>query len=150
MKYLCLICPETVMEHMPEADRRRHFQHYDQFTQSIKRNGHFIDANRRQPAAWASRFWCVTARCRLPAVRLPKRKSNLAATILSMRWIWMRPFRSPRKSPAHALVASRCARSPKMRRPSRPDLTLRVRRTGPVWKNDPVRVDVASERPPNE
>lgn len=54
MKYLCLICAETVMEHMPEADRRQHFREYERFTQSIKRDGHFIGANRLQPADRAS------------------------------------------------------------------------------------------------
>ncbi len=28
MKYLCLICAEKVMEHMPEAEAKRHFQEY--------------------------------------------------------------------------------------------------------------------------
>ena len=50
MKYLCLICAETVMEQTPEADAEKHFQEYAEFTQSIKRSGHFIGANRLKPA----------------------------------------------------------------------------------------------------
>jgi hypothetical protein len=50
MKYLCLICAETVMEQMPEADAAEHFQEYAEFTQSIKSSGHFIGANRLKPA----------------------------------------------------------------------------------------------------
>jgi hypothetical protein len=59
MKYLCLICAETVMEQMPEADAAEHFQEYAEFTQSIKSSGHFIGANRLKPADTA-----VTVRVR--------------------------------------------------------------------------------------
>jgi hypothetical protein len=50
MKYLCLICAEKVMEQLTEADARNHFQEYLEFTQDIKRNGHFVSANRLKPA----------------------------------------------------------------------------------------------------
>ena len=50
MKFICLICAETVMEQMPEADAEKHFQEYAEFTADIKRNGHFIGANRLTPA----------------------------------------------------------------------------------------------------
>lgn len=50
MKYLCLICAETVMEQMPEADAEKLFQEYDEFTKGIKSSGHFIGANRLTPA----------------------------------------------------------------------------------------------------
>ena len=59
MKYLCLICAETVMEQMPEVDAAEHFQEYAEFTQSIKSSGHFIGANRLKPADTA-----VTVRVR--------------------------------------------------------------------------------------
>jgi hypothetical protein len=49
MKYLCLICAETVMEMMPEADAAKHFQEYAAFTEGIKRSGHFVGANRLKP-----------------------------------------------------------------------------------------------------
>jgi hypothetical protein len=49
MKYLCLICAETVMEQMPEADAEKHFQEYSEFTEGIKKSGHFIGANRLKP-----------------------------------------------------------------------------------------------------
>lgn len=50
MKFICLICAETVMEQMPEADAEKHFHEYAEFTRDIKRNGHFIGANRLTPA----------------------------------------------------------------------------------------------------
>jgi hypothetical protein len=54
MKYLCLICAEKVMEHMSEADAEKHFQEYMEFTDSIKKDGHFIGANRLKPADTAT------------------------------------------------------------------------------------------------
>src|SRR5258705_3108727 len=50
MKFICLICAETVMEQMAPADAEKHFQEYAGFTADIKRNGHFIGANRLTPA----------------------------------------------------------------------------------------------------
>ena len=54
MKFLCLICAEKVMEQMPPADAKAHFQEYLEFTEGIKRSGHFIGGNRLLPAASAS------------------------------------------------------------------------------------------------
>lgn len=54
MKYLCLICAETVMEHMSEEAAARHYQEYAAFTEGLKRTGHFISANRLQPADTAT------------------------------------------------------------------------------------------------
>ena len=50
MKFICLICAETVMEQMAPADAEKHYQEYAEFTADIKRNGHFIGANRLTPA----------------------------------------------------------------------------------------------------
>src|SRR5438034_4335916 len=50
MKYLCLICAETMMEQMSAEDAEKHFQEYAEFTKSIKSSGHFIGANRLKPA----------------------------------------------------------------------------------------------------
>ena len=50
MKYMCLICAEKVMEHLTEADAAEHFQEYAEFTENIKKNGHFVSANRLKPA----------------------------------------------------------------------------------------------------
>lgn len=50
MKYLCLICAETVMEHMTESDAAKHFNEYMEFTQSIKDSGHYLGCNRLLPA----------------------------------------------------------------------------------------------------
>ena len=49
MKYLCLICAETLMEQMPEADAEKHYQDYTEFTEAIRRSGHFIGCNRLLP-----------------------------------------------------------------------------------------------------
>lgn len=49
MKYLCLICAQTVMEQMPPAEAEKHFQEYAEFTETIKKSGHFIGANRLKP-----------------------------------------------------------------------------------------------------
>lgn len=54
MKYLCLICAETVMEQMPDADAASHFQEYAEFTENIKKSGHFLGANRLKPAVTAT------------------------------------------------------------------------------------------------
>ncbi|MBI3897007.1 MAG: YciI family protein [Gammaproteobacteria bacterium] len=54
MKFLCLICAETVMEQMPEADAKAHFQEYVEFTRNIKQSGHFIGANRLKPVDTAT------------------------------------------------------------------------------------------------
>ena len=53
MKFMCLICAEKVMEQMAPADAEKHYQEYAEFTEDIKRNGHFIGANRLTPAATA-------------------------------------------------------------------------------------------------
>ena len=50
MRFICLICAETVMEQMAPADAEKHFQEYADFTADIKRKGHFIAANRLTPA----------------------------------------------------------------------------------------------------
>jgi len=49
MKYLCLICAETLMEQMPEADAEKHYDEYSEFTEGIRRSGHFIGCNRLLP-----------------------------------------------------------------------------------------------------
>lgn len=54
MKYLCLICAETVMEQMSEADAGRHYEEYREFTEEVRTSGHFVAANRLQPPAAAT------------------------------------------------------------------------------------------------
>ena len=49
MKYLCIICAEKVMEHMSEADAALHYKEYAEFTDSIRKSGHFIGCNRLLP-----------------------------------------------------------------------------------------------------
>ncbi len=53
MKFLCLICAEQMMEDLEPADRAQHFGEYAAFTEAIKREGHFVSANRLLPAATA-------------------------------------------------------------------------------------------------
>ncbi len=54
MKYLCLICAEKVMEQITEADAKRHYRDYAEFTQAIRKSGHFVDCNRLLPPAAAT------------------------------------------------------------------------------------------------
>jgi hypothetical protein len=49
MKYLCLICAETVMEQMSEAAAEKHFEEYREFTEAIRKSGHFVAVNRLLP-----------------------------------------------------------------------------------------------------
>ncbi len=53
MKYLCLICAGTVMEHMSDAEAEQHFAEYAEFTEAVKQSGHFA-GNRLKPADTAS------------------------------------------------------------------------------------------------
>lgn len=53
MRYLCLICAETVMEMMSDSDAEAHYAEYGEFTESIKDSGHFVGANRLQPVETA-------------------------------------------------------------------------------------------------
>lgn len=46
MKYLCLICAETLMEQLSAPDAERHFEEYRAFTEEIRRSGHFVGCNR--------------------------------------------------------------------------------------------------------
>jgi len=50
MRYLCLICAQTVMEQMTQADAEQHYRDYAQFIASIRKSGHFVAANRLKPA----------------------------------------------------------------------------------------------------
>jgi hypothetical protein len=49
MKYLCIICAEKVMEQMSAEDAAAHFDEYAEFTQSIRKSGHYLGCNRLQP-----------------------------------------------------------------------------------------------------
>lgn len=49
MKYLCIICAEKVMEQMQEADAEKHYEEYREFTEAIRRSGHYLGCNRLLP-----------------------------------------------------------------------------------------------------
>jgi hypothetical protein len=49
MKFVCLICAEKVMEQMPVADAEKHYEEYREFTEDIRKSGHFLASNRLQP-----------------------------------------------------------------------------------------------------
>lgn len=49
MKLLCLICAEKMMEQMPKAEAARHFEEYREFTDAIRKSGHFIGVSRLLP-----------------------------------------------------------------------------------------------------
>jgi hypothetical protein len=54
MKFLCLICADTMMEHMSEADASRHYADYRTFIEEIRRSGHYLGCNRLQLPATAT------------------------------------------------------------------------------------------------
>ena len=54
MKFLCIICAEKVMEQMTDADAAKHFEEYREFTDTVRRNGHYLGCNRLLPAAAAT------------------------------------------------------------------------------------------------
>ena len=49
MKFLCLICADTVMEQMSEAVAAQHFADYARFTAEIRHSGHLVAVNRLKP-----------------------------------------------------------------------------------------------------
>jgi len=49
MKFLCLICAETLMEWMSEADAVKHYQEYREFTDSLRSENRLISCNRLLP-----------------------------------------------------------------------------------------------------
>ena len=59
MKYLCLICAETVMEQMSSDVAEQHFKEYSEFTKNIRESGHYLGCNRLLPPSTA-----VTVRVR--------------------------------------------------------------------------------------
>lgn len=54
MKYLCLICADTLMEHMSAARAEKHYQDYTAFTEEIRRSGNFVGCNRLLPPETAT------------------------------------------------------------------------------------------------
>jgi hypothetical protein len=54
MKFLCLICAERMMEQLPKADAENHFGDYANFTEAIRKSGHFVGCNRLLPPAAAT------------------------------------------------------------------------------------------------
>lgn len=59
MKFLCLICAETVMEQLPAAEAERTMGDYLEFARSIRASGHYVGGNRLLPRETA-----VTVRVR--------------------------------------------------------------------------------------
>ncbi len=49
MKYLCLICAETVMEQMSAAVAKQHYEDYTRFTAAIRKSRHLVAVNRLKP-----------------------------------------------------------------------------------------------------
>lgn len=50
MKYLCMICAETVMEMMSDSDAEAHYAEYAEFTENLKQSGRYAGGNRLKPA----------------------------------------------------------------------------------------------------
>jgi len=53
-QFLCLICAETLMEHMSEAEARRHLAQYRVLTNDLRKRGQLIGCNRLLPAETAT------------------------------------------------------------------------------------------------
>jgi len=49
MKFLCLICAETLMEWMPEPVQAQHYDEYRAFTEAIRASGQLVSGNRLLP-----------------------------------------------------------------------------------------------------
>jgi hypothetical protein len=49
MKFLCLICAETLMEWMPESAQAQHYGEYREFTEAIRASGQLVGVNRLLP-----------------------------------------------------------------------------------------------------
>ncbi len=81
MKFLCLICAEKMMEQMSEADAEQHFQEYAEFTEAIRRSGHYVGCNRLLPPAARPRCGCARAISRPPTGPTPKPRSSSVATM---------------------------------------------------------------------
>ena len=54
MKYLCLIAAEKVMEQMTDADAAKHYDEYREFTDAIRKSGHYLGCNRLLPPVAAT------------------------------------------------------------------------------------------------
>jgi hypothetical protein len=54
MKFLCLICAEKVMEQMTDENAEKHYLEYTEFTEAIRKSGHFVACNRLLPPAAAT------------------------------------------------------------------------------------------------
>jgi hypothetical protein len=54
MKFLCLICAESVMEQMSPAQADKHFEEYREFTEDIRASGHFVECHRLLPPQTAT------------------------------------------------------------------------------------------------
>jgi hypothetical protein len=53
MKFLCLICAQTLMERMSKTDADRHYEEYREFTDDVRRGGRLISCNRLLPPDYA-------------------------------------------------------------------------------------------------
>jgi hypothetical protein len=119
MKYLCLICAETVMEHMTEEAAARHYQEYAAFTEDLKRHGHFISANRLQPVNTATTLRMRNGRVTVTDGPFAETKEQfggyyvIKARDLKGRSRWRPKFRG------RVTAVSSCGQSPKTRRPWR-------------------------------
>lgn len=49
MKYLCLVCAETLLEGMPKPEAESHYAEYERFIEEVRRSGHLLGRNRLRP-----------------------------------------------------------------------------------------------------
>ena len=94
MKYLCIICAETMMEMMPEAGAATHYDEYAALTQDIKKSDHFLGANRLKPVDSATTVRLRNGKLSMTDGSFPKPRNSLAVTTSSMPNIPMMSSRS--------------------------------------------------------
>ena len=115
MKFLCLICAEKVMEQMPEADAEQHYRDYAEFTEAIRRSGHFIGCNRLLPPGAATTIRVRKGKISTTDGPWVETKEQLGGYYLIEAKDLTRRYGSPRRSRGHGSAASKFGRSPRTR-----------------------------------
>jgi hypothetical protein len=82
MKYLCLICAETVMEQMPDADAEQRYAEYREFTEAIRKSGHLVAVNRCCRPMPRPR--CGYARARSRPLTGPTRRRRSSSVVITL------------------------------------------------------------------
>ena len=82
MKYLCLIYDdEKKISALPKSEMDAFMGEYFAFTEGIRKSGHYVAGEAMQPVEAPPPSARETGRSRRPTDRLPRRRSNWAASI---------------------------------------------------------------------